>query len=184
MEGVKSHTDFVLTPPLTVYSTTATTVSPATTQTTLTASTTLSTVVTVYTTLGTGGTVTAVVQGLVMQVSSNSSVSSLVFDSSRSLLNFTVSGPAGTYGFFDAAIAKSLLLGQPVVLIDGVEYPASVTEDGNFWYIHVTYSHSEHHVAIGGSNTIPEFPSSMVFMVTLVVAIIVFKRRTRCITSG
>jgi hypothetical protein len=182
MEGVKSSMDFVLTP-ATVYSTIVTTLSPATTQTTLTASTTLSTVVTVYTTLGTGGTATAVVQGLVMQVSSNSSVSNLAFDSSRSLLNFTVSGPAGTYGFFDAAIAKSLLLGQPVVLIDGVEHTASVTEDANYWYIHVTYPHSVHQVAIGGSNTIPEFPSSMVFMVTLVLAIVVFKRRTRCITS-
>jgi hypothetical protein len=133
--------------------------------------------------LGTGGTVTGLVQGLVMQVSSNSSVSNLVFDSSRNLLNFTVSGPAGTQGFFDAAIAKSLLLGQPVVLIDGAEHTASVTEDANYWYIHVTYPHSAHQVAIGGSNTIPEFPSITILAVIFVFAIIVFKRRTRCITS-
>ena len=127
---------------------------------------------------------TAVVQGLVMQVSSNSSVSNLVFDSSRSLLNFTVSGPAGTLGFFDAAIAKSLLLGQPVVLIDGVEHTASVTDDANYWYIHVTYPHSAHQVAIGGSNTIPEFPSIAMLTAVFVFAIIVFKRRTRYVYSG
>jgi hypothetical protein len=182
-EGWKASIDFLLTPTVTVSTVVTTTVSPATTLTTLVASTTLSTVVTVYTTVGTGGTVTGLVQGLVMQVSSNSSVSNLVFDSSRNLLNFTVSGPAGTYGFFDAAIAKSLLLGQPVILIDGVEHAASVTEDANFWYIHVAYPHSAHQVAIGGSNTIPEFPSITIFAVIFVFAIIVFKRRTRRISS-
>jgi len=181
-EGWKASIDFLLTPTVTVSTVVTTTVSPATTLTTLVASTTLSTVVTVYTTMGTGGTVTALVQGLVMQVSSNSSVSSFVFDSSRSLLNFTVSGPAGTQGFFDAAVAKSLLLGQPVVLIDGVEHTASVTEDADYWYIHVTYPHSAHHVAIGGSNTIPEFPSIAMLTAVFVFAIIVFKRRTRCVT--
>jgi hypothetical protein len=183
-EGWKASIDFLLTPTVTVSTVVTTTVSPATTLTTLVASTTLSTVVTVYTTVGTGGTVTALVQGLVMQVSSNSSVSSFVFDSSRSLLNFTVSGPAGTYGFFDAAIAKSLLLGQPVVLIDGVEHAASVAEDADYWYIHVMYPHSAHHVAIGGSNTIPEFPSIAMLTVVFVFAIIVFKRRTRYVTRG
>lgn len=176
VEGFKSSIDFVLTP-TTVYSTIMTTMSPATTQTALTASTTLSTVVTQYTTVGTEATVTAVVQGLVMQVSSNSSVSNLVFDSSRSLLNFTVSGPAGTQGFFDAAIAKSLLLGQPVVLIDGVEHPASVTEDANFWYIHVTYPHSAHQVAIGGSNTIPEFPSAALLLTAVILVMLIIGRR-------
>jgi hypothetical protein len=181
LEG--TATTVVVTIPSTTFVTT-TIVTPVTTQIALTASTTVSTVVTVYTTVGTGATVTALARGLVMQVSSNSSVSNLIFDSSRNLLNFTVSGPAGTYGFFDAAIAKSLLLGQPVVLIDGVGHTASVTEDADFWYIHVTYPHSAHQVAIEGSNTIPEFSSIAMLTVIFVFAIIVFKRRTLYFTRG
>jgi hypothetical protein len=116
-----------------------------------------------------------------MQVSSNSSVSNLAFDSSRGLLNFTVSGPSGSNGFFDAAIAKSLLSGQPIVLIDGVEHQASVSSDANFWYIHVTYAHSEHHITIGGSNTVPvpEFPLAPLLAIALALALVAVGRKPR-----
>jgi hypothetical protein len=115
--------------------------------------------------------------GLEMQVVSNSSVSNLIFDSTRGFLNFTVSGPSGSYGFFNATMAKSLLSGQPIVLIDGVQSPASVSQDANFWYVHATYIHSEHHVAIGGSNMIPEFPSAAALLVLLMLVMLTIKRR-------
>ena len=111
-----------------------------------------------------------------IQVVSNSSISELIFDPARSLVNFTVTGPGGTYGFFDATIAKTLLLGQPVVLIDGVKQPASVSEDPISWYIHVTYPHSEHQVTIGGSNTIPEFPSAMLVVVVFAFLSVILRR--------
>jgi len=123
--------------------------------------------------------ISTTIMGLQMQVVSNSSVSDLVFDSTRGLLNFIVSGPEGSHGFFDATIAKSLLHGQPVVLIDGVERPASVTQDAGFWYIHVTYSLSQHHVMIGGSNTVPEFPSVSLLAIVLVLVIVIFRRRNK-----
>jgi hypothetical protein len=123
---------------------------------------------------------TATVDGLQMQVVSNSSVSGLVFDSTRGLLNFTVSGPTGTYGFFNATIAKSLLSGQPVVFIDGVQSLASVTQDANFWYVHVTYPHTQHHVTIGGSNTVPEFPSTPLLVILALLSIVILRRRREC----
>lgn len=143
---------------------------------TMTVRTTVSTVVT-------SGT-TATVHGLQMQVVSNSSVSGLVFDSAKGLLNFTVSGPKGTYGFFHATIAKTLLFGQPIVMIDGVEHPASVTEDTDFWYIHVTYSHTEHQITIGGSNTIPEFPPIPLLAIVFILVMIILRRRTKYLTGG
>ena len=120
---------------------------------------------------------------LQVQVASNSSVTSLIFDSTRRLLNFTVSGPTGSFGFFDATIARTLLSGQPIVMIDGVEHPASVTEDTDFWYIHVTYSHSEHQITIGGSNTIPEFPPIPLLGVIFILAMIILRRRTKYLTT-
>ena len=128
-------------------------------------------------------TVTQTTGGLQMQVVSNSTVSGLIFDSTRGILNFTISGPTGTYGFFDATIAKTLLLGQPIVLIDGIEQPASVSGDSNFWYIHVTYSHSEHRITIGGSNTIPEFPPIPLLAIIFILAMIILRRRTKYLTT-
>jgi hypothetical protein len=126
-------------------------------------------------------TTTATIAELQVQIVSNSLVSSLIFDSTRSLLNFTVSGPDGSQGFFEATIAKSLLSGQPIVMIDGVEHPASVTEDANFWYIHVTYSHSQHSVTIGGSDTIPEFLSVAVLLAVLMLVILGIRRRHKLV---
>jgi len=155
--------------------------SVTTTQSTTTAGTTVTETSTVIST--TTVSPTATTMGLQMQVVSNSSVSGLVFDSAKGLLNFTVSGPTGTYGFFDATIAKTLLSGQPIVMIDGMEHPASVTEDTNFWYIHVTYSHSEHQITIGGSNTIPEFPPIPLLAIIFILAMIILRRRTKYLTT-
>jgi hypothetical protein len=118
--------------------------------------------------------------GLRMQVVSNSTVSNLLFDPARGLLNFTISGPQGTYGFFDATVAKTLLSGQPVVLIDGVQASATVSGDQNFWYIHVTYPHSQHHVTIGGSNTVPEFPQAIPLLLVLFSLTLVLLTSRRC----
>lgn len=160
-EGFKTSVDYVLTP--------AATSTVTTTQTATTLSTTVS-----YAT-----TATVPVENMVVQITSSSQVSSLIFDSTRNLLNFTVSGPSGTIGFFNATIAKSLLAGSPVLLMDGVEHSAIVTQDANFWYIYATYSHSVHQVTIGGSNVVPEFPSILLLAAVFVIAIAVIRPRRR-----
>jgi hypothetical protein len=58
------------------------------------------------------------------------------------------------------------------VLVDGLEYSAIVTEDASFWYVHAVYSHSEHHITVGGAETVPEFRevfSLLLLLVTLMV---------------
>jgi len=156
----------------------------STTTTTVASTTTASTMVTVSITVTLGTTLTTMAQKFLMQVASNSSISGLIFDSTKGLLDFTVSGPTGSSGFFDATIAKNLLSGQPIVLIDGVERSASVSQDPNFWYVHVTYPHSEHHVTIGGSNTIPEFPSAPLLILILMLVMIVLRRRPHKVSNA
>jgi hypothetical protein len=85
----------------------------------------------------------------------------------------------GTYGFFNATILKSLLSGQPIVLIDGVQSPASVNQDTNFWYVHITYVHSQHQVTIGGSNTVSEFPSAPALVILVLLSISILRRRRK-----
>jgi hypothetical protein len=149
------------------------------TATTISQVTTLTALTTVTTSLSYLSSATATDQNLVVQVESSSEVSGLVFDSTRGLLNFTVSGPPGTQGFFNATIAKTLLLGQPVVLVDGLEHSAIVTQDASFWYIHVTYSHSEHHVTIGGSTAVPEFQEAILLLLALFSVTLILLRRAR-----
>jgi len=43
------------------------------------------------------------------------------------------------------------------------------TDDVNFWYIHVTCPRSQHQVTIGGSNTVSEFPSTVLLAIVLML---------------
>jgi hypothetical protein len=156
-----------------VFSGGSVTLLPLATTTTLVTTTT----VTAYATVTSG----ASTQGLVMQVVSNSSVSDLVFNSVRGLLNFTVSGPPGTIGFINVKIARSLLSGEPVVLVDGVQQQAVVTGDPDFWYVYSSYYQSSHHITIGGSGTVPEFDHVFQALLVIVMSLtlILVRRRRR-----
>ncbi len=130
-----------------------------TTQTLLTATQTVTTTIT--------ATFQVTIQNTIVQIVSNSTVSNLIFDSTRGILNFTVSGPSGTIGYFNATIAKSLLLGSPIVIVDGTETQPTITESESFWHIYVAYSHSVRSVTIGGSMVIPEFKNTAILLATV-----------------
>jgi streptogramin lyase len=120
-----------------------------------------------------------------IQVSSNSTVSNFQFDSSKLLLNFTVSGPSGTIGYTNVVIAKNLLNGSPAVLIDNGLTPVlalSLTSNSTHYFIAFTYHHSTHQITIGGSNTVPEFQTSALPLLAgalLMISLAVQKRRKR-----
>ncbi len=83
-------------------------------------------------------------------VSSNSSVTSLEFNSTTSVISFTVSGPSGTTGYVKAVIAKSLISNPESmkVFLDSkqLSYKVESTEDS--WLLSFTYEHSVHQVSI------------------------------------
>ncbi|GEM_PF-4582785 len=120
-----------------------------------------------------------------IQVSSNSTISNFQFDSSKLLLNFTVSGPSGTIGYTNVVIAKSLLNGSPAVLIDDGFTPVlalSLTSNSTHYFIAFTYHHSTHQITIGGSNAVPEFPIStlpLMAVALLMISVMVQKRRNQ-----
>jgi hypothetical protein len=100
---------------------------------------------------------------------SNSTIADLVFDPGRQLINFTASGPENTVGFCNLTIAKQLLNGSPVVLVDDSVAQASVSEDGTHYYVSFSYSHSQRKIAIGGHNTIPELPYPLIPLVLILI---------------
>jgi hypothetical protein len=92
----------------------------------------------------------------VFSITSNSTVSALVFNSTSRELSFNVTGPSGTTGFVDATIAKSLardITGLKVYL-DGVQLNYAATSTSDSWQLYFTYNHSTHVVTINlGSST-------------------------------
>ncbi len=119
-----------------------------------------------------------------LQISSNSTISNLQFDSQKKLINFTASGPSGTIGSTTIVFVKSLINGVPVVLIDnGHTPPISIllTNNSTHYSLTVTYPHSTHSVTIGGSSSIPEFPVGLpvLLIFTLIACGLIARSTTR-----
>ncbi|MCW4009885.1 MAG: PKD domain-containing protein [Candidatus Bathyarchaeota archaeon] len=86
----------------------------------------------------------------VFLVESNSTISSLAFDSTSSQLGFTASGPSGTFGYFKVAIAKNLTdnVGYATVYLDGNQVPYSASSIADSWLLTLNYTHSSHVIKI------------------------------------
>jgi uncharacterized repeat protein (TIGR02543 family) len=81
---------------------------------------------------------------------SNSTVTQLAFDSTSKVLEFTVSGPSGTYGFTNVTIAKTLIsdISTLNITFDGKQMSYTVNDLTNYWSIYFTYHHSTHRVVM------------------------------------
>jgi hypothetical protein len=86
----------------------------------------------------------------IFSVTSNSTLSSLTFDSTQNQLSFVVSGPAGTVGYVQICIPKSLMtdVSKLSVALDGQAVPFSIFSQGDVWLITLQYHHSTHSVVM------------------------------------
>jgi serine protease len=120
----------------------------------------------------------------VFSVESNSTVSSLAFDSADLKLEFEVTGPSGTEGYIRVTIAKTLVDNIEKLEVklndEEVEYMATQLDDS--WLIFLTYSHSTHQISVDlNIDIITEFPSStltLVLMIATLLAVIVYSKKT------
>lgn len=128
----------------------------------------------------------------VFSVTSNSTVSSLRFDSENQELSFTVTGLSDTSGYVDVYMAKNVIsnIEDVKAYLDGseVEYAASSFDD--YWLIHFTYHHSSHEVLLRlSSETSPDSGTtteltiligSIIITINLIfIALILMKKNTR-----
>jgi hypothetical protein len=90
----------------------------------------------------------------VFSVTSNSTVSDLVFNSTSGQLSFTVSGPSGTTGYADVCISKFLVNDTSNIkaYIDGKAISYTATSTADSWILHFTYHHSTHEITIDLKN--------------------------------
>jgi len=93
---------------------------------------------------------------------SNSTLSSLTFNSTANEVSFTVSGASGSMGYVRFVIAKSLIANMTAlkVLVDGQQVACNVSSLDDSWELYFICSHSTHAVTIkmSDSSVVPEFP--------------------------
>jgi parallel beta-helix repeat protein len=113
----------------------------------------------------------------VFLVESNSTVTSLAFNSTKSELSFSVTGPSETTGYVKATIAKNLISNPESikVYLDGNQLNYIVTSNGDSWQLTFNYHHSTHKVSISltEGSPIPEFSSSAIISIVLLMALAV-----------
>jgi hypothetical protein len=108
-------------------------------------------------------------------IESNSTLTSLTFNSSSREIFFTVSGSSGTIGYVKFVVAKELVPdGYALkVFLDGSQLQYAVDSEGDDWVLILQYSHSSHHVVIripGVSNPDDSFLVASVAIVVLALA--------------
>ncbi len=112
----------------------------------------------------------------VFSVTSNSTLTSLTFDSTTNELSFSVSGPSGTTGLTKVCIPQSLIpdISKLNVMLDGASINYTSVSQGNVWLLTFTYHHSSHTIVIAlGSSTskVPEFPSFAILSLFLMLTV-------------
>jgi len=95
----------------------------------------------------------------IFSVSSNSTVSNLVFNSTAREITFNVTGTSGTTGYLDIFLSKNLVpdTNDLIIYFDGVEMSYEVLSVDDVWFIHLTYDHSTHTLKIVLSSASPTY---------------------------
>jgi PKD repeat protein len=102
----------------------------------------------------------------VLLLESNSTVSALAFNSTSSVLSFTVNGSEGTFGYVKAIIAMSLMENAEnlKVYLDGNQLNYTLTSTATSWVLAITYTHSTHQVkiALASNEQVPTASADLV----------------------
>ncbi len=120
-------------------------------------------------------TVTEASADSLFHVESNSTVTSLAFNSTSQEIYFTVSGPSGTTGYVKLFIAKELMpdASGAKVFLDDEQLAYLIESEGDNWLLTFNYSHSEHHVLVNISQSSGEniaFPVASSLIIALALA--------------
>jgi hypothetical protein len=118
-----------------------------------------------------------------VSTATNSTISDFSFDSERKTITLTIGGTTGTAGFCEIAIPSTLLWGEFLVYKDGMlctDYTRTFNETHYVFDFH--YNHSIHTLEIRATEIVPEFPSSgilsLLMLIMPLILIICARRRS------
>ena len=93
------------------------------------------------------------------------------YDPDRKAFVIQTASSNGTVGSLNAAIPRSAIDGQLVVLLDNNTVTVPFWMDTSYYHIYLTYSAGTHVIVIGGENTVPEFTNPIYQQVLLLLAL-------------
>jgi len=119
----------------------------------------------------------------------NSTLTSFAFDPGAKQITLAVTGRAGE-GFCNVTIPRKLIDASKIsdwaVTFDGKLLTAgqfSITQNAEYVFVYLNYTHSEHVIAIRGTQLIPEYQPAVLLIVLaiplIVTAIIAVKKRRK-----
>lgn len=120
----------------------------------------------------------------IFSVESNSTISSLAFNTTSSELSFTASGPSGTSGYVKVTIAKSLIadITGIKVYLDNNQTDYSIESTDGSWLLTFSFTHSAHRIIVDlSTSVIPEFPSilELLLLMTILTLAISIRKKAR-----
>ena len=104
---------------------------------------------------------------------SNSTVGPVNFNQTSKSINFTVTGPNGSFGFCNVTIPRNILDSQDItqwqVYLEetNITDNCQITRDTSNTRIYIPYAHSTQTITVRGTWVIPEFPANL--MLPLIV---------------
>jgi hypothetical protein len=126
-------------------------------------------------------------------VLTNSTVTNFTFDPGAKQITFNVAGLSGSTGFCNVTIPRNLLnasaLSDWTVTLDGkilTQGELNITENTEYVFVYLNYPHSEHLIAIKGTQLVPEFQPDIlpiVLMISLTIAAVIFVKQRRKLES-
>jgi parallel beta-helix repeat protein len=108
-------------------------------------------------------------------ISGNSTISTFRFSQLQKQISFFVTGPSGTLGCYNTTIPIALLSGNPwtMTIDDAPKTDFIKTENGTHTFIYFSGTHaSTSQVIIQGTSAIPEFPSTMILPLFVVISML------------
>ena len=94
----------------------------------------------------------------VFSVTSNSTVSAFMFDSSKKQLSFTVSGPSGTRCYTEISIPKTMIddISSLQVKLDNSQINYNAQSQADSWLVTFNYHHSTHTISVSFDSAKPQ----------------------------
>jgi parallel beta-helix repeat protein len=107
-----------------------------------------------------------------VDVMSDSAVSGFSFNATQKTISFSVTGSTSTTGFCRVTIPNTLL-GGPYSIVVSSSPPLYLNDkitNGTHTFLYFTYTHSTQRVYIIGTTAVPEFPSTIIILLFIVVS--------------
>jgi hypothetical protein len=111
-------------------------------------------------------------------VLSNSTVSNFNFDLNGTL-SFSVDGPLGTSGFCNITIPRSLLdvhtTNEWIITVEGniIQHDqCNITQNAEYTFIYIPYTHSTHTIAVKGTIVVHEMPPNILPQILVLASLI------------